>query len=1067
MEFAMIKEQANNASLTGGVTEIAENPNEPQVAFLGPLIRKFLGDGKPKPKPESLPEGVAETVPTPISEKTVLNNEKVLTVDEKGLPVRKLNESAKSYAKTSDYWAKQNLSPDGYARWKEQGNQAKIIEPDKDVLTEANKALSELNPNTPFLKKEKAFEDIEKIYNVDQAIISGKNGIDFNFEKLETGDDVLELIDRMSAIYKNPTEAAKRGIITNKETLANASDLLADELGLTKRLFKQGRGATMNAEEMTAVRQLLVKSAESLENLSSKIASGQYTPEDLIKFRRQMAVHAGIQMKAKAAQTEIARAMQAFNIPAGSRSGIIRSDMIDQMLQESGGAKLAIKLAKGYQKTIKEGGRAAGNIYVDKGWYAKTSKIWNEIYINGLLSHTTTHMKNLIATPVFQLYQIPEEILAGTYGIAERGIRDGLGKLGFAARGADDGVYIGQSFARIYGWSKAFREAWTVAGKTLRTEVPASLGSKIEQSQYKAIDAEALGSNNFWSGSVDLLGKSIRMPGRLLQTADDFWKTIAQRGELHSQAYLAKQTSLRNGDDMVTANDNATMILIDPRVVGKELTDKANYATLTSDPGIIGKFTNAIQSTVLGRVLLPFARVPTNAVIRAAERVPWMAALNYKTYTNLLGMNGPAARQKTMARLTLTSGTMYMFSEYAAEGRVTGSMPRSEKQRNLLPPGWQPYSLVFRNKENDSDWLDADGDELPLYDINGLPNGPLKYIRYSGLEPVGAILGIAADIVERQRRTDDPMMREDLATAAALATMDYFGNLPFLQSIGDITKAFEYSDLDYVTKGPLGNMLGIAPLPYSSAQRAFSRGYGSGEQTKISSDLQYYTLEDINAMPVDEDGNPPYEDVGKLKGSSGDWFERSYTDAWKLQTKDSLIFGSDKEELAIQYDVLGEPKQTHTSRFDIRPGEAMWNLMSPFNIKRGDALPEWKKELYRIGMPLVSKRKMLDGKIRLNENQMSDWTRLAKREVLLKQPVMGVTTFLPALESLIVSRLYKEKTLKEKINAVKKLESDYYDAAINMLLIERNSENELKYPELVQVYNDLQFVKTKLQKEQY
>ena len=80
---------------------------------------------------------------------------------------------------------------------------------------------------------------------------------------------------------------------------------------------------------------------------------------------------------------------------------------------------------------------------------------------------------------------------------------------------------------------------------------------------------------------------------------------------------------------------------------------------------------------------------------------------------------------------------------------------------------------------------------------------------------------------------------------------------------------------------------------------------------------------------------------------------------------------------------------------------------------------------------------------------------------------MGVTTFLPALESLIVSRLYKGKTLKEKINAVKKLESDYYDAAINMLLIERNSENELKYPELVQVYNDLQFVKTKLQKEQY
>ena len=50
----MIKEQANNAALTGGVTEIAENPNEVQVAG-GPiktLLNLFEAATNSKPKPK-------------------------------------------------------------------------------------------------------------------------------------------------------------------------------------------------------------------------------------------------------------------------------------------------------------------------------------------------------------------------------------------------------------------------------------------------------------------------------------------------------------------------------------------------------------------------------------------------------------------------------------------------------------------------------------------------------------------------------------------------------------------------------------------------------------------------------------------------------------------------------------------------------------------------------------------------------------------------------------------------------------------------------------------------------
>ena len=66
----------------------------------------------------------------------------------------------------------------------------------------------------------------------------------------------------------------------------------------------------------------------------------------------------------------------------------------------------------------------------------------------------------------------------------------------------------------------------------------------------------------------------------------------------------------------------------------------------------------------------------------------------------------------------------------------------------MLPPGWQPYSLVFRAEDFPTD---DDGDPLPMYnEKTGLPNGKLLYVSYQGLEPVSAFLGIAASTAQYQ-----------------------------------------------------------------------------------------------------------------------------------------------------------------------------------------------------------------------------------------------------------------------------------------------------------------------------
>tara|TARA_R110000823_G_C15950548_1_gene501657 strand:+ start:5580 stop:8756 length:3177 start_codon:yes stop_codon:yes gene_type:complete len=1030
----MIKEQANNAALTGGVTEIAENPNEVQVA--GGPIKTLLNlfeaatNSKPKPKEKPRPKNVAKQTPTGIAESAVLEKDK------------------KSYGRTADYWAKKDLSPEGYKRWKANNKQARMPKPaDENVMDTANRALSELEANTPYKKdKNIADEDLNpSLFNFNKAIKKdGKGGLDFNFEHLKTGDDVLNLINGVSEIYQDATKLAKRGVITNKETMANASDLLADELGITKKLFKLGRGSTMNAAEMTAVRGLVLKSAERLHLLARKVKTG--SSEDALKFRRQLAIHAAIQMKAKSAQTEIARALQAFNIPVGMRMETLREDAINGVLQETGGKQLAMDMAQGLIDSAESGGRAAINKYARDGWFSNTKKAWQEVYINGLLSYSSTAMKNFFATPIFQMYQLSEEILAGTYGALERSvIRPALG---LSRSTVDDGAFIGSTVARFYGWSKSFEEAWLVAAKTWRTESAASFGQHVDNGDYKAISGEKFDANNFWSTPIDYLGKIIRLPGRGLQTVDDFWKTIAQRGELHSQAYTAKKTSLLNGDDAITARDNAIMVLNDPRAVKTVLDDVANYATLTSDLLKLGKLTNAVQNSFWGRILLPFARVPTNAVLRTLERSP--LAFMAPSFRKAI-MAGPKQRQKALARLTFGTATMYQFHQYATSGRVTGSYPQDPKQQRLLPPGWQPYSLVFRDKtmvNKDGEvvatdvWKDDDGDLLPIYDEYGLPNGPLKYIKYAGLEPVGAVLGISADVAERMRRTDDPRVAGNWVNAASFATFDYFQELPFLQTVGDIFSALKHDDISYLSDGIFRNTITIIPKPYGNATSTLAREYGDNKQRKVSEDVEYYTLEDVGNFPkikkkngdmvYEATGtkNPPYSYVGKPK--IGNLANDALENMWKKQTKDTFLFG-EKDSLAIQYDTLGHPRVQNTARFDIRPGEAIWNIVSPFDVKRGEALPQWKKEIYKVGMPLSNKRRMLFNKIPLSEQQMSDYTNLAKNIVTLRIGREPERKFRHALEYLIRDEKWKTYSLEDRANKIKNLENKFYKKAIDRL----------------------------------
>ena len=1033
---------AMEASRTGAPLR-AKNPGEVQVASAAGDYVKLLGDifgalGKQGDR--------TKRVPTPIEERLVGEGE---------------------YERRQAKQAQEMLSPAGQDRFNEAGRDAQqAIRPDptiqaaqqvidetpvEDVVGGAREALRGMDPETmeprPTIASvepgvtEADAADVIRLTSEERVgdfVRGDQEGLDFNFDNLQTGDDIKAAINVVSEIFADPIKAAKRGVQTNLETLAKADQKLADELGLTRRLLKRKTGELLNAEDMTAVRMLLERSGDRLVDMAAKIRDGDQSPATLVQFRRQMALHAGIQMQAKGAQTEIARAMQAFNIPAAARSLEDIADLQKLMLDQSGGAGETIRLAKGLVKVHQAGGRQAVHKYANSGW-RQVEGVFSEVYINGLLSWLPTHIKNAVGTPLFQVYQLPEEVIAGLIGGAERGVRRAVG-----APRSEEGVFVGQALARMYGLSQSLKDAWSTAGTTWRTEVSADRINKVEGAQFQKITKENLENGDGIVGqffdslgkvvNYDKTGRVIRSPGRSLMAADDFWRVFAQRGELYSQAYAEAAMAMRRGVSQEEAYDNFAMAILDPRSYTGEMDAAARYATLTSDTGRLGKAARYVQQIPFaGKMLLPFNTAPTNGILRMAERSIYPAGL----------LKDPVKRQKALARIAMGWGAMYMLHLHALEGKLTGAMPRSRAQRNALPPGWKPWSAVFRG----DNWpVDDDGDKLPLYDARtGVPNGPLMYVSFAGMEPVGTLLGIASGTAERLRRAKTPQELEDVPSAAIAASLEYISDIPMLAQLGDVSKALERGDYSYLASSPISGL-----MPFSSAIRNIERSIDPTVR-RPSAQIEYHTLEDIQAMEPHKNGRLRMELVGTPKDGKHN-FNRAL-DKWRSMLTDRPMFGVNEETSAVQYDVLGR-KRDSTVRFDTNPAIATYNLLSPFDISLGKEPDEVERAQMELGGPLRIKKEGQNGFV-FNDAFQSQWVNAAKNTVKIARRGSAFN-FRQAIKQLVTSPQFTrqgpresfEELHRRKRNAMIDLEDQYFDAGLRVVL------NMPEYADVAEAYND-------------
>jgi len=990
---------------------------------------------------------------------------------------------------TKKLLAPQVLSPAGLEKFKAMGYKADGTPPEADPLKTAQQALDEqqlqsavdvnelaakaltadergFKPETALASEEATDEILAAMARDEKNIKSLADGGPVNFDYIDTGDDVKAMITAVGEEFADEQKLRTRGKIPNDMTMNEAMGIMADEIGFSRRLLnrKIGEGG-LSAAEFVAGRTILVKSAEKLTELATIIKSGTATASDRLRFRRQMAIHTGIQLQLKGAQTEAARALQSFKIKVDGEMDMARFDLEAQNMINNGimgEAGVTDALAKSLLDTAERVGTLkAINKVAEVGYLAKANRVVNEAYMAGLLSSMPTQVKNFVASAAFMTYQIPSELVAGMFGAVERGARKQLG-MGYPI--SDDQIYVADAFLRMKGWADSYKDALKAASIAWETEMPAGGVSKLdlEGDEYTALkgsdDAETdLG--NIFSRSMTELGKRMRIPFRILLSADEFFKTMSQRGELYTRSNQAYQTALRNGATEVEAQDAAGMTLLDPRAISDVLNEKALYDTMQSDLGLLGKVSSKLQNIpIAGRTILTFVTAPTNSIFRSAEFM-W---LNPRLYGDLFTEG--RKRQNALGRLAVGSATMYTVGQYAMDGQITGAMPSDPKIRESLPKGWQPYSFVLRAEGFPKD---EDGDYLPLRDEYGALNGPVHYVSYSGYDPVSTIIGFAANTVQRQMMTRDPRLREAWAWSALTSTVDYYKEMPTLKGIADAARFLDTFDPAQLLRGPAQAATPIGyPNPLSALQRSVQRMF---DPTSVQprGDIEYWTEADVKQTMVDEngrtvfvnalpDGSPNYNLIGLAKTSDQSW--TTVLDKMvAMQNQDSIPFDETSTTLDAKGDI-DPTKGGNVKRFDTlgnaygadafslatNPALAIFNNVSGIKISKGEKAKLYEQELAKVytmtgNWPLTNPTEI--GGVRLSDGVISDLVDLAKNKIVISRPMgqVGVLTFRDALEAMLTNPVRNRytkvtTTYQQKASMIRELNKLYIDAATKELL---------------------------------
>jgi hypothetical protein len=592
-------------------------------------------------------------------------------------------------------------------------------------------------------------------FGITQGKPGGTPDEPFNLSRYQT-EDAAAIVGGVADALGIRTKA-----VTFAEIKAKADESGISEGFLSRLIGSDGR-MMANAVETYKALEVLESSANELDKLFKMVNSGTATDVDKLKLRQQIAFHGLIQRGVKGIQTETARSLAVFRIPRDGNAAVVR-----QVIDEYGGDAALSDMAKSYL-TLES--RAARNSMVEKSTMSGLKDVWFTTYINGLLSSPVSHAKNVVSNTTFGLYQIPERLMAAFYSNV---LPPGVRSFKALVPGSEaDKIAYDEALTMIQSLRNGLVEGFDLASTAFKKNQPNDLMSKIEAQRgttLPSISSAGFGiEQDKWLGkAIDYYGTAVTLPGRFLMAEDEFFKGVLYRMELNTQITRRSKSIYREAldsgmpeaDALAKAEAEAISLFQNPpRDLDEAAALFAQKGTFTSElPPALKNLQQTFNHPAL-KIVVPFFKTPANIGLQVIERTPF-APLSSQWREEIA--KGGVYRDMALAKVTLGSGVLATFAALAGEGSITGRGPARKADRDaLMRDGWQPYSIKV-------------GD---------------KYYSYSGMEPVSALLAVAADYAEYAQHETDASKIEEVFLGGTYGLYEYLKEQPYLQGVAEVAK---------------------------------------------------------------------------------------------------------------------------------------------------------------------------------------------------------------------------------------------------------------------------------------
>lgn len=595
----------------------------------------------------------------------------------------------------------------------------------------------------------------------------GKSKIFVNWGRIASEHDVRALIQKMADMAEEEINVARRGKTRGWDKVkADANDENAWRI-----LAERRQGQPLNDAQSLAVRRLWTASGERLAEAARAVAKAP-TPQNSFMFRRAMALHGTIQREVISARTETARALRQWALPAGPSEWVARQ--MEDMVMLHGDTDVSKDLAQKITAALDEGRRDTADKLARKSATLSTLDAVLEYWISAILSGPKTHLRNIMSNTgvVFHLQ-------------AERAAAARIGQV----RGTVDGYEVGEAAAMLHGTFASLGEAFRNAGRAARTGESGFGIGKLEMERGRKLSTEYLGDTKnrtfnaavnapIVSHGINALGSVMGTFTRALTVEDEFFKTVNFRAELNALAFRKAQQELRGGQIAPVEMKARIADLVDePEDQMLEAArEYAQMATFTNRPGNLAGLINKFrQSYPVARLIVPFVNTPANIFRYISDRTPLGLTPALSDFRSDYAAGG-MRRDMAIAKMGMGSAALMAAYDLALNGQVSGSGPTSRSERDAMyRMGWQPNAVR--------------------------PGGGEWSFGYVGLDPLGTILGLGANLAEMtlmgdgdlDEGYDDAIYHVMAAVGETLMDKSYFAGLASFFSVMADSKRYSES----------------------------------------------------------------------------------------------------------------------------------------------------------------------------------------------------------------------------------------------------------------------------------